>query len=65
VTQGESRSHIALPTRLRYRIGPSVLPDGGWPAAGEEPSEAQIAAYDAKVRAAVQSLLDDLANEAA
>ena len=56
--------HIAPPTRLRYRIGPPVLPEGGWPAPGKDPSEAHIAAYDAQVRAAVQSLLDDLANDA-
>ena len=55
--------HLPPPTRLRYRIGPPVLPDEGWPAPAEEPSQARVAAYDAKVQAAVQKLLDDLARE--
>jgi 1-acyl-sn-glycerol-3-phosphate acyltransferase len=56
--------HIAPPTRLRYRIGRPVLPDRGWPASQEEPSQADVDAYDAKVRSAVQALLDDLARDA-
>lgn len=51
--------HIPVPTRLRYRIGPPVLPPE-LVAPGEEPSEALVRAYDAKVQAAVQRLLHDL-----
>jgi 1-acyl-sn-glycerol-3-phosphate acyltransferase len=56
--------HIPPPTCLRYRIGAPVLPDDGWPAQAEEPSEERVLAYDAKVQKAVQALLDDLARDA-
>jgi 1-acyl-sn-glycerol-3-phosphate acyltransferase len=55
--------HLPPPTHLRYRIGRPVLPDDAPGAAGKEPSGAQVAAYDAKVRAAMQELLDELREE--
>ena len=56
--------HLPPPTHLRYRIGPAVLPEGGFCAPGEEPSSERVAAYDARVRAAMQRLLDQLKDEA-
>lgn len=51
--------HIPTPARLRYRIGPAVLPPE--PVAPEdEPSEELVRAYDASVQASVQKLLDEL-----
>ena len=55
--------HIPTPARLRYRIGPPVLPEGGPWEAGREPTEADVAAYDTKVRRAMQELLDQLRDE--
>ncbi len=55
--------HIPPPTRLRYRIGPAVIPDGGFDEPGEEPTTERVVAYDAKVRAAMQQLLDQLRDE--
>jgi len=55
--------HLPPPTRLRYRIGPAVLPEGGFGEPGAEPSNAQVAAYDERVRAAMQDLLDQLRDE--
>jgi 1-acyl-sn-glycerol-3-phosphate acyltransferase len=55
--------HLPPPTRLRYRIGPPVLPEGGFCAPGEEPSNERVAAYDERVRAAMQDLLDHLEAE--
>jgi hypothetical protein len=52
--------HLPPPTRLRYRIGPAVLPEGGFCKADEEPSNARVAAYDERVRGAMQDLLDQL-----
>jgi hypothetical protein len=52
--------HLPPPTHLRYRIGPAVLPEGGFCQPGEEPSNERVAAYDARVRAAMQDLLDQL-----
>jgi 1-acyl-sn-glycerol-3-phosphate acyltransferase len=51
--------HLPLPARLRYRIGPPVIPPEQVPA-GEEPREALVKHYDATVQAAVQELLDEL-----
>src|SRR5262249_43310931 len=51
--------HIPPPSRLRYRIGAPVLPPDTVPP-GEEPSEELVRAYDARVQAAVQDLLDAL-----
>lgn len=51
--------HIPTPARLRYRIGPPVLPPEPV-APDEEPSEALVRAYDGMVQAAVQRLLDEL-----
>ena len=42
-----------------------VLPDGGWSDPGVEPTREQVIAYDAKVQAALQGLLDGLAEETA
>jgi 1-acyl-sn-glycerol-3-phosphate acyltransferase len=55
--------HLPPPTTLRYRIGPPVLPDDGYPEPGKEPSPEQLAAYDAKVQRAVQALLDELEDD--
>jgi 1-acyl-sn-glycerol-3-phosphate acyltransferase len=52
--------HLPPPTHLRYRIGRPVLPRGGFCKPGEDPAPAQIAEYDASVRAAMQELLDEL-----
>lgn len=51
--------HIPTPARLRYRIGPPVLPPTPVPP-DTEPSEELVRAYDARVQAAVQGLLDEL-----
>lgn len=56
--------HLPTPARLRYRIGPPVPPPAGF-VPGTEPTEAQVAAYDAAVRAAMQGLLDGLKAERA
>jgi 1-acyl-sn-glycerol-3-phosphate acyltransferase len=55
--------HLPTPTTLRYRIGKPVLADEFLPAPGKEPSNAQVAGYDARVRAAMQELLDGLKDE--
>jgi 1-acyl-sn-glycerol-3-phosphate acyltransferase len=55
--------HLPPPARLRYRIGPPVLPEGGFCAPGEEPSAERVAAYDARVRRAMQKLLDRLRDD--
>lgn len=55
--------HLPWPVALRYRFGPAVpFPEGWVPT--EDPPDAVVAAYDAKVRAAIQQLLDSLAAEA-
>jgi len=51
--------HLPVPVRLRYRIGaPVALPESLRP--GQEPTPEQIAAYDQRVQAAVQALLNQL-----
>lgn len=50
--------HVPPPTRLRYRVGAPVVPPRLQP--GQEPSQAQIDAHDAAVRAALQAELDIL-----
>jgi 1-acyl-sn-glycerol-3-phosphate acyltransferase len=55
--------HLPPPTRLRYRIGRAVLPEGGFCEPGEEPSSERVAAYDARVRRAMQDLLDQLRDD--
>lgn len=50
--------HLPLPVTLRYRIGTAIVPP---PIAGASPTDAEVAALDARVRAAVQVLLDALA----
>jgi 1-acyl-sn-glycerol-3-phosphate acyltransferase len=54
--------HIPLPVHLRYRIGAPVLPPEPVPP-GVEPSEELIRAYDSRVQAAVQGLLDQLKSD--
>jgi 1-acyl-sn-glycerol-3-phosphate acyltransferase len=55
--------HLPPPTRLRYKIGPAIFPEGGFCEPGEEPSRERVAAYDERVRAAMQDLLDRLRDE--
>ncbi|MBX2800224.1 MAG: 1-acyl-sn-glycerol-3-phosphate acyltransferase [Myxococcales bacterium] len=51
--------HIPLPVRLDYQFGPVVpFPEGFSPTS--EVTDPLVQAYDARVRAAVQGLLDDL-----
>ena len=50
--------HLPPPTHLRYRIGRPVIPEDVVKP-GEEPTLPQVKAYDAKVRLAMQELLDD------
>lgn len=52
--------HLPWPTPLRYRVGaPVPLPNGGEP--DPSPSPERVTAYDAEVRAALQTQLDALA----
>jgi 1-acyl-sn-glycerol-3-phosphate acyltransferase len=51
--------HIPPPSRLRYRVGP-VVPPPGEVRSGEEPDGELVRAYDVRVQAAVQRLLDEL-----
>jgi len=51
--------HIPTPARLRYRMGPAILPPSGL-GPGEGPSEEMVLEHDEKVRGAVQGLLDEL-----
>lgn len=54
--------HLPFPRPLRYRFGqPVPLPEGLEP--GKPVTKEQIRDYDRRVRAALQSLLDDLAAE--
>lgn len=53
---------LPLPARLRYRLGPPILPPPD-AVPGRDPDEAMVHAHDRKVRAAVQDLLDGLADE--
>jgi len=54
--------HFPVPARLRYRVGPPVLPpEGARP--GEEPDVEQVREFDRRVQAAVQGLLDALRDE--
>lgn len=51
--------HIPVPATLRYRLGePIPLPDEL--GEGDEVTDAMVTAHDARVRAAVQGLLDEL-----
>ena len=51
--------HIPVPTTLRYRLGaPIPVPDEL--RAGDEVTDAMVHAHDARVRAAVQAMLDEL-----
>jgi 1-acyl-sn-glycerol-3-phosphate acyltransferase len=51
--------HVPLPVRLRYRFGPPVPLPRGW--TPRDPSPDEVSAYDLRVQAAVQALLDQLA----
>jgi len=51
--------HIPTPARLRYRIGEPIAPSVLL-APGEEPSEEMVRELDARVRRAVQDLLNEL-----
>jgi len=53
--------HLPLPAKLRYRFGAPIQPPPLGP--GEEPTDEMVHALDAAVRAAVQSLLDELREE--
>lgn len=54
--------HIPLPVTLRYRVGePIPVPAELGP--DDEPDDAMVRAHDARVRAAVQSLLNELRDE--
>ena len=55
--------HIPTPTTLRYRIGPVIWPEDVGMSGAAEPDSTQIEAFDARVRAAVQTGLDELAEE--
>ena len=54
--------HVPLPARMRYRIGAPVELPAGW-RPGAEVTEDHVRAYDARVQAALGSLLDSLARE--
>lgn len=54
--------HLPPPVRLRYRIGKPVHPPAVVPP-GQEPTDAQVDAFDAAVRAALQHELDILRDE--
>ncbi len=54
--------HIPPPSRLRYRIGAPIFPPTGL-ALGREITGAMVDEHDARVQAAVQALLDQLAAE--
>jgi 1-acyl-sn-glycerol-3-phosphate acyltransferase len=55
--------HIPTPSRFRYRIGPALLPPAEL-GPGEVPSEAMVLEHDARVRASVQGMLDQLKESA-
>ncbi len=54
--------HIPTPGLFRYRLGPAILPppELGPADANREPTEDMVVAHDARVRASVQSMLDEL-----
>ena len=54
--------HLPLPQMLRYRFGEPVLPPEQI-ARGSKPSDALVREYDRLVRASLQQLLDELAEE--
>lgn len=51
--------HLPWPADLRYRIGPAIAPPA-LDVPGAEPTDEQVRDLDSQVRAAVQTLLDDL-----
>ena len=55
--------HLPVPTKLRYRFGPAIHPEQVGLAPGEEPTDAQVDAFDALVRAGVQAELDRLRDQ--
>ena len=54
--------HLPVPATLRYRLGAPIAPPASL-GPGDEPDEAMVRAHDERVRAAVQSLLDELRDE--
>jgi 1-acyl-sn-glycerol-3-phosphate acyltransferase len=56
--------HIPLPQTLRYRFGEPVLPPEML-VPGTKPTDALVHEYDRMVRAALQALLDELADDEA
>ncbi len=54
--------HIPTPALFRYRLGPAIWPPAslGPPGSAEVPSEAMVREHDARVRASVQGMLDEL-----
>jgi 1-acyl-sn-glycerol-3-phosphate acyltransferase len=54
--------HIPLPVKLRYRIAPAILPPDFGPL-GSEPPQALVDEHDARVRTAIQELLDQLRDD--
>lgn len=55
--------HIPTPAKLRYRFGPAVHPADVGHEPGTEPTDEQVKALDARVRAGVQAQLDLLRAE--
>lgn len=55
--------HIPVPATLRYRFGTPIHPSAVGLGPGEPPSDEQVAAFDALVRAGVQAELDALRDE--
>lgn len=54
--------HLPTPVTLRYRIGKPIDPPADY-VPGTEPTDEQVKAHDDKVRAAVQTLLNQLKRE--
>lgn len=55
--------HFPVPAKLRYRFGPPIHPSRVGLEPGQTPTEAQIQAFDALVRAGVQKELDVLRDQ--
>jgi hypothetical protein len=50
--------HFPTPARLRYRFGPALHPSIVGAERGAPPTDAQVEAFDAAIRAAMQEELD-------
>jgi len=53
--------HIPIPGHFRFKVGDAIYPSE---LTGDEPTDEQVAAHDARVRAAMQGLLDEHRDEA-